>query len=131
MNHARRATLAALADLLVPEGAGMPSASEAGVADEGLDRLLEALPELEAPLEAILKEAAGREPSAALAELRENGRAAVLEIVTAGAYLTTPQIEAALGYGAREASPLTDDLDDDVVELLESVLERGQVYRTV
>ncbi len=129
MNNGRRRTLAGLADLLVPGADGMPSASDAGVSGAGLDRLLEALPDLEAPLEALLDEAAGREPEAALAALHREGRAAVLEIVTAGSYLTDGEVAALLGYGGREATPLADDLDDEVVELLESVLARGRAYR--
>ena len=45
-NDEERATLAELADVLIPAGDGFPSASEAGVAQEGLDYVINCRPEL-------------------------------------------------------------------------------------
>lgn len=131
MSSGQRATLAALADVLVPGGHGMPSASAAGIGSSGLDRVLAALPELLEPLQALADEAAGRHPQEVVASLLESGEAGLLGIVVAGGYLTEPAIEALLGYGRREPRPVTDDLDDEVVSLLEPVLERGSIYRSV
>ena len=43
---AQRAVLAGLADVLIPAGDGMPSASAAAVAEEGLNQVLAAVPSL-------------------------------------------------------------------------------------
>jgi hypothetical protein len=51
---AQRATFAALADVLVPAAEGMPAASAVDIAGAGLDRVLRARPDLEAPLSRIL-----------------------------------------------------------------------------
>lgn len=130
MNERQRETAAALAELLVPAGSGMPSAREAGAGEAGLDRVLVALPELAAPLGALLDRASGRDPAEALAELREDAEAfSLLALLAAGAYLTEPEVLERLGYRGRPATPLGDDLDDGVVDLLEAVLARGGKYR--
>ena len=46
LSDERRAQLGAIADQLIPAGAGMPSASEAGVAGQFLDEVLAARPDL-------------------------------------------------------------------------------------
>ena len=58
-----RAILASLADVLIPAGDGFPSASEAGVAGEGLDQVLAFRPDLATALKSILAFARGRNPS--------------------------------------------------------------------
>jgi len=50
----QRAAFAALADVLVPAAEGMPAASEVDIAGVGLDRVLRARPDLEAPLARVL-----------------------------------------------------------------------------
>jgi hypothetical protein len=49
LNERARATLRALADVLVPAGDGFPSASDAGVAGAWLDAMLVARPDLLQP----------------------------------------------------------------------------------
>ena len=60
MNLQERATLAALADVLIPAGADLPSASEAGVAEKWLDEVLTALPEVQERLAGLLGALWGR-----------------------------------------------------------------------
>ena len=60
---AQRRTLDGLADVLIAAGAGKPSASEAGVSGELLDRALAVVPAWKEPLLAILDEAAGMRPA--------------------------------------------------------------------
>ena len=58
-----RATLAGLADVLIPAADGFPSASQAGVAGEWLDRVIEARPDLDEGLRQVLTAAEGRDPA--------------------------------------------------------------------
>ena len=130
MNERRRATFASLAELLVPAVDGMPSAREAGAANAGLDRVLAARPELQAPLVQLLDRATGPDPAVALADLqREQAAFELLAFAVAGGYLTEPVVMGRLGYPGRPETPMTDDIDDEVVSLLEPVLDRGAVYR--
>jgi hypothetical protein len=57
-NPQERTLLAALADVLIPAGNGMPSASQAGVADLWLDAVLAARPDLGARIERLAGESA-------------------------------------------------------------------------
>ena len=59
----QRAVLAGLADVLIPAGDGMPSASAAAVAGQGLDQVLAAVPSLGASLADVVARAGGREPA--------------------------------------------------------------------
>ncbi len=110
---------AALAELLVPGSNG-----------RGLDRVLAALPELDAPLRAVLERIGPGEPRQALASLDEESQR-LLALAVVGGYLTEPAVVHELGYRNREATPLRDDIDDEVVGLIQVVLDRGRIYRTV
>jgi hypothetical protein len=127
----QRAALAALADVLIPAGDGFPSASEAGVASEGLDQVISFQPGIEAGLMNVLEQSKTRPPVEAVVELQKNHPAAfgVLAEFVAGAYFLNPVVRARLGYagqGPVPISPHPDYLDDG---LLQSVLSRGPVYR--
>jgi hypothetical protein len=131
LDPADRSVLAGLADVLIPAGRGLPPASEAGVAAEGLDQVLAARPDLEAELERVLRAARGRDPAAAVAELRAKDPAgfAVLAELIPGAYFMNPRVLAAIGYGGQVAHPIDprpDWLDEG---LLQSVIDRGPIYR--
>ncbi len=126
-----RATLAGLADVLIPAGEGFPSASAAGVAGEGLDQLLAVRPDLVAGLKRILQEAKGRSPADVVKELQAKDLAGfgVLAEAVPGAYFMNAQVRAALGYSGQSPRPIDprpDYLDDG---LLQSVINRGPVYR--
>jgi hypothetical protein len=124
-----RAQLRALADELIPAGSGMPSASEAGVADRYLDELLAARPDLARPLEDALEQVADLAPGAAIARLRDAHPEGwgVLTAIVPGAYFLNPEIRAAIGYPGLEARPIGEQ--DDYADLLGSVVERGPVFR--
>ena len=130
ISDAHRASLAAIADALIPAGSGMPSASEAGVADQYLDEVLAARPDLASPLEAALAAVEGAEdPVAALrADL---GSWMVVTAVVPAAYFLNPANREAIGYPGLEARPIDPDAAPDYLDdgLLESVIARGPVYR--
>jgi hypothetical protein len=130
---AARATLAALADILVPAAEGMPAASEAGVAERWIDQVLEARPDLVEPLQRILAAARSAEGAPFLEALEANDPAAFNELAVAvvGAYYLNPDIHRLLGYTGQQAKQV------DVFELpayieeglLDEVVERGPIYR--
>jgi hypothetical protein len=130
-NPAQRAVLAGLADVLIPAGDGMPSASAGTVAEEGLDQVLAAVPSLGASLADVLARAKGREPAEVVASLARTDPAAygiLTEVVTA-AYFMNPEVRKAVGYAGQGPSPLDPRVDYMEDGLLESVIKRGPIYR--
>jgi hypothetical protein len=126
-----RGQLARLADVLIPAAEGHLSASQAGVAEEGLRAVLAARPDLAAPLRTLLIKTQGQEPAVAIAGLQASDPAAfaVLAEVAASAYFLNPQVQAAIGYRGqtpRPMDPRPDYMDDG---LLDSVIRRGPVFR--
>jgi hypothetical protein len=91
-----RERLRTLADELIPAGVGMPAASEVGVADEQLDRVLRARPDLTTGLRAALAEP---DPLTGRA-------AAAVRYVVAAAYYLAPTTRTALGYDPERVSPV-------------------------
>jgi hypothetical protein len=128
---AQRAVLAGLADVLIPVGDSMPSASAAAVAEEGLNQVLAAVPSLETSLADVLARAKGREPAefiASLARTDPSGYGILTEVVTA-AYFMNPDVRQAVGYTGQGPSPLDPRVDYMEDGLLESVIKRGPIYR--
>ncbi len=126
-----RALLAALAEVLIPAGEGFPSAGEAGVAGEGLDKVLSFRSDLGQPLKELLASARGRSPAEFVASLRQNDPAAfsVLADLVPGAYFLNAGVREKLGYNGQ--TPRTIDPRPDFLEdgLLQSVIGRGPIYR--
>lgn len=133
LDDARRRTLDGLADALIPAAAGKPSASEAGVSGELLDRTLAAVPAWTEPLLALLDEAEGRDPDRFARRLREErpDEFAVLSLAAAGAYFLNPQVRELIGYPGQEAHPLSLAAAPEYVEngMLERVYERSPGHR--
>ena len=126
-----RSTLAGLADVLIPESAGFPSASQVGVADEGLDQVLAVRPDLAKPLKVILQSAKGRNPAEVVAQLQDENPAsfAALAEIVAGAYFMNPQVRVAIGYHGQVPQPLASRPDHLNDGLLQPVIDRGPIYR--
>ncbi len=128
---AQRAVLAGLADVLIPAGDGMLSASAAGVAKEGLNQVLAAVPSLGPSLADVLARAEGRDPAEVVASLAKGDAAAyaiLTEVVTA-AYFMNPDVRKAVGYTGQGPTPLDPRVDYMEDGLLESVIKRGPIYR--
>ena len=126
-----RDVLARLADLLIPKGTGIPSASEADAVGHWLDQVLAARPDLENGLTDLLTKARGRDAREAIADLQANDASAfdVLTELVSGAYFMNPDVQRAIGYdgqGPRPIDPRPDFMEDG---LLESVIQRGPIYR--
>jgi hypothetical protein len=128
-----RERLAALADALIPAGAGMPSATEAGAAGEWLDAVLAARPDLAVPLGGLAAATAGMDPAEAIAALPTRDPAAWAAFTTAvpAAYFMNPDVRDRLGYPGQQAVPIDPDASPDYLEdgLLDSVKARAPVYR--
>jgi hypothetical protein len=131
----QRATLAALADALIPAGEGMPSASEAGVAGRWLDEVLTTLPEAEPALDALLASLDGAAPIREVARLQIEDPAVfdLLCTVVAGAYFLNPEVRQAIGYPGQQALPIIPETPPDYEQdgLLASVIARGPIYRPI
>ena len=133
LDAAARATLAGLADVLIPAGDGMPSASEAGSHEAGLDAVLHARPDLGPPLAALLAGAGRQEPAALVERLPDEDPAAwdVLTTVVPAAYFFNDDVRRRIGYAGQRAVPIDADASPDYLEdgLLDSVVARGTIYR--
>jgi hypothetical protein len=126
-----RAVLAGLADVLIPASEGFPSASQAGVAGEGLDQVLSFRPDLAAGLKRLLASAAGRPAVECVAEVQTKDPESfgLLAELVPGAYFLNSHVRARLGYQGQHPRPIdprADYLDDG---LLQSVIDRGPIYR--
>jgi len=126
-----RSVLANLADVLIPAGDGFPSASEAGVAQDGLDQILAVRPDLAEGLKKILAQAQGRNAAEFLAELQINDPAGfgLLAELVPGAYFLNSRVRAALGYDGQSARPIDPRPDYCDDGLLQSVIDRGPIFR--
>jgi hypothetical protein len=128
-----RERLAELADALIPAGAGMPSATEAGATGEWLDAVLAARPDLAVPLGGVAAATAGMDPAQAVAALPARDPAAWAAFTTAvpAAYFMNPDVRDRLGYPGQQAVPIDPDAPPDYLQdgLLDSVKARSPVYR--
>jgi hypothetical protein len=123
-----RETLGALADALIPEADGMPSATQAGAAGDLLDEVLRVRDDLEEPLKVLTAGARGRDPRAEVERLRSE-QPELFEALTtavAGGYFMSAEVRKRLGYPGQRAKPLEDDFD---AELLQPVIDRGTIFR--
>lgn len=126
----RRATLRALADVVVPQRGAMPSGSAIGLEGEPVDRVLRARPDLVMPLAGLLDRLAGQEAASAVSDLPDRDPAgfSVLMQAVAGAYFMHERVRAALGYFGQEAITL-DRGGFGGEDLLERAMDRPPRYR--
>jgi hypothetical protein len=125
-----RQRFARLADVLIPAEEGMPSASQADVPQRWLDEALRHRPDLDAGLHRALDVAADLPPDEAVALLNTQHIPdfEALGTLAAGAYFLNPEVRTLIGYPGQVATPPRDDTET-YIDLLERVVERGQVYR--
>ena len=129
----QRELLARVADLLIPQGETMPSASQALVHTDGVDKVFTVRPDLEDGIRIALDslaeaDAAGRFPDSfnALYAGEFAGFPQLSEAVTA-AYFLNPHVASAVGYTKRSEIPIVFDTDLD--SLVRDVTARGPIYR--
>ncbi|MEV7965526.1 hypothetical protein AB0O34_06030 [Sphaerisporangium sp. NPDC088356] len=135
LGDASRARLTALADVLIPGGSGLPSAGEADVAGQWIERVLGANPDLTGPVAHVL--GIDGAPDEVLAKLRSQEREVFdgFAFAVGGAYFMNPAVRRVLGYPgvAPRRMPAAEGeaeyyLEDDI---LGPVVERGSIYRQV
>jgi hypothetical protein len=128
-----RDRLRRFADALIPAGDGMPAASEVGVADRQLDRVLAARPDLAAPLARALADADPADHEGTLERLRAGDLAAhdALLLVVAGGYYTDARVRKLIGYDGQQPVEVRPEIIPNYVEegLVEPLLARGPIYR--
>jgi hypothetical protein len=133
LGDASRVRLAEFADILIPGGSGLPSASDADVAGQWINRTLAANPDLAGAVADVL--ASPGAPDEVLSNLRLSHRDVfdAFAFAVSGAYFMNPAVRNALGYPgiAPRRLPAADGeadyyLEDDV---LAPVVDRGPIYR--
>jgi hypothetical protein len=139
MTAAQRARLRDLADLLIPAAHGMPAASEVGVADRQLDRVLAARPDLGRALARALDAlpaTTGLAPLMAELERLEADDASANEallLTVVGAYYTHPEVRRLLRYDGQVPVEVRPEIIPNYVEegLIDPVVDRGSIYRPI
>jgi len=130
---AQRTTLGRLADALIPAGDGMPSASQAGVADRWLDEVIRLRPDFGPSLGGILERYAAIDADVAIADLQTSDADGffVLTEVVAGGYFLNPEVRQAIGYPGQQSVPIVPEDPPDYEQdgLLAAVVARGPIYR--
>jgi hypothetical protein len=121
-----------LADLVIPRGDTMPSATEVDVHTSGVEGVVGRRPDLIEPVTALMRRAAEQRP-ATLQELVGIDAAlfnAFAELV-AGAYYLDPRVEALTGYRGRAAIPVgdVDRQEIELQDLVAPVVARGNTWR--
>jgi hypothetical protein len=125
--------LAAFADALIPGGAGLPSASQAGVHVGLIERTLAARPDLEDIVLGVIDSEG--EPAAELERLRVADPALFdnFTFAISGAYFLSHDVRRLLGYPgpAPEPKPAAPDEAERFLAggLLDPVIARGPIYR--
>jgi hypothetical protein len=132
LDDSDRQTLIALADVLIPVSERMPSASQAGVGGEWIDRALTARSDWFADFVALLQNARGKDPRTVLAELQVSAPASftMLTELVAGAYLMNTEVRKLIGYSGQRAIPIQESPEDlqELQELIDPVKQRGPIY---
>jgi hypothetical protein len=128
-----RATFSGIADVLIPEAEGMPSASAVGVHKETLDRILQLRADLRDAFFRGIASAHDKDPKSAAAELNASDAAALsaIGLVASAGYYMSPQVRQLIGYPGQEKRTYDADAVPEYVAngMLKVVQDRGPIYR--
>ena len=128
-----RATFRALADVLIPAAEGMPAASEVGVHEAVLDRIMALRPDLSERLLRGLRAASGQAPQEMARRLNTEDPDALsaIGLAAAAAYYMQPRVRELIGYPGQENRPGDPDATPEYVAngMLQQVIDRGPIYR--
>ncbi|MEE2803048.1 MAG: hypothetical protein VYB37_01200 [Pseudomonadota bacterium] len=122
-----------IADMLIPEAEGMPSASQVAVHLAGIDHIRKLRPELDENLCRGLDAVADMDCDEAIAYLNAHDPSAlgVIALAATSAYYLVPAVQQRLGYPGQLSRPATDAEEGDYFtdDLLQPVINRGPIYR--
>jgi hypothetical protein len=130
----QRATFAGIADFLIPNAEGMPSASEVGVQGPILDRVLSLRPDLSEAFFRGLAKSIGHSAVDATNALNSGDHEAfgAISLVASAAYYMVPRVRELIGYPGQENRP---DPDPDATPpyvangMLQHVIDPGPIYK--
>jgi hypothetical protein len=131
LDSGARGRLAAIADLLIPNAHGMPSAADI-LTDDRLSFVLRARPDLVEPLQAALRPELGDEPQARLDALAGEAESlGALQLVIVASYYTDRGVRDLIGYPGQMAIEVKSWIYPAYLEegLIDAVLARGPVWR--
>lgn len=126
-----RATFGAVADYLIPQAHGMPSAAEV-VNDDRLNFVLRSRPDLAEPLKAGLRAELGADVADRLSKLAdEPTNLSSLQLVLVAGYYTDKRVRELIEYPGQEAIDVKSWLVPAYIEegMIDAVLARGAVWR--
>ena len=127
----QRRSLAALARVMIPGGAGQPGAEALALHEGPATHVLAIDP---TRLEPLVRFLAGAGDVATLAEVETLARAdpegfEALSVVLANAYFMHPETRAAIGYPGQEARDSSVGLSEEDLALVARVSARGPIWR--
>jgi hypothetical protein len=122
-----------LVDLLLPAGSGMPGGNEVGVADAGLDTVLDVRPDIVADVLRAIRLAREAPLPDAVSTMQKTDTEAWRALRTAayGAYYTSGRVQAAIGYTGQLASLFDPDEKPEYMSngMIDAVRARGPIWR--
>jgi hypothetical protein len=124
----------AVADVIIPDAEGMPAATQVGVPEKWIDRVLKARPDLYQPLTDALGMLAGADDvEAALIDLNRQHPETCAQLILAvtGAYYLHPRVRKLYGYPGQKPNPAYRDESDHYLcdGILDPVVARGPLFR--
>lgn len=134
LGAADRRAFAAIADILIPNAEGMPSASMVGIENDPLDHVLALRPDLFDDLaRGVRSLSEGESGSEAAERLNRDDPAAMgaIGLAASSAYYMQPEVRRLLGYPGQVQRPVRPEEEDDFREdgLLQAVIDRGPIFR--
>lgn len=129
LDDKQRSALYIVADVLIPASNQMPSATDAGVTENLIDKVLGYRPDLIVDFVAALSACSDEDPHAALEDLANNSpeQFQALTLLIAAAYFQSAKVKSALNYNP--APRAAHDDVDTYIDMLADVVERGFTIR--
>ncbi|MDG2479355.1 MAG: hypothetical protein P8Q36_00600 [Alphaproteobacteria bacterium] len=129
-----RSVFAGIADILIPAAEGMPAATEVGVHETLVDRILGLRPDLREAFMRGLKASEGKDPKSAAEHLNSSDAAALgaIGLVASAGYYMTPRVRELIGYTGQESRAEADpDATPEYVAngMLQQVIDRGAMFK--
>lgn len=133
ISDAERKVFAKIADALIPEAEGMPSATQVGVDGDILDRILGLRPDLQEAFFRAIRTDKSDDGMKMAENLNRDDPAAIsaVGVVAAAAYYMSDKVRKLIGYPGQENRPANPDEEPEYITngMLKVVTDRGKIYR--